>query len=415
MVAALRGEFAKVYNGRRLRTQAQAALVARFAGRGESLVDVISHVTVDKADEDGWKQLWTNLFKGPGFANCDEMDLDQFFLWARARGAGAPEAAKLGNSQAKKALDILDANGVQISPSVRTDIETAMAAADAGSEREQCCSALAVWFIYFGRSPLPEETEWWNIQFNSGGGLMGGRVEITKCPSYMKIQYKAPESLLTLERALRKPSEDQLTEWSMQTTEALNKAGLGKASAMLMRVIVKANRFGQGHWPRKRAYLYGYFFEEYTGIGLPSDFAYQSAINAQSVPIPTRLKEGPRSEMGGSDAGSNLGSLAGSGLGGFSTLGDSASMLGGSAAGGGLGDLSGLAEVIKRSIEEGLSGLKNNSGDDSSRAGATCMYCKKRDCPMPAGGRPCRDANRAAGLLNEKRKADRESKDKGGD
>ena len=102
-------------------------------------------------------------------------------------------------------------------------------------------------------------------------------------------------------------------------------------------------------------------------------------------------------------------------MGGYSTLGDSASMLGGSAAGGGLGDLSSLAEVIKRSIEEGLSGLKNGSGEDSSRAGATCMYCKKRDCPMPAGGRPCRDANRAAGLLNEKRKADRESKDKGGD
>ena len=38
VVAALRGEFGKVYNGRRLRTQAQSALVTRFAGRGESLV-----------------------------------------------------------------------------------------------------------------------------------------------------------------------------------------------------------------------------------------------------------------------------------------------------------------------------------------------------------------------------------------
>ena len=84
--------------------------------------------------------------------------------------------------------------------------------------------------------------------------------------------------------------------------------------------------------------------------------------------------------------------------------------------GGGLGDLSGLAEVIKRSIEEGLSGMKNPPGDDSSRAGATCMYCKKKNCPMLAGGRPCRDANRAAGLLNEKRKAEREqSKEGGGD
>ena len=109
-----------------------------------------------------------------------------------------------------------------------------------------------------------------------------------------------------------------------------------------------------------------------------------------------------------------MGSLAGSGLGGFSTLGDSASMLGGSNSGGGLGDLSSLAEVIKRSIEEGLAGLKPPN-EEFQRAGATCMYCKRNNCPMLSGGRPCRDANCAAGLLNEKRKADRESKEKGGD
>ena len=56
VVAALRGEFAKVYNGRRLRTQAQSSLVQLFAGRGETLVDVISHVTIDKnTDEAVWK------------------------------------------------------------------------------------------------------------------------------------------------------------------------------------------------------------------------------------------------------------------------------------------------------------------------------------------------------------------------
>ena len=242
---------------------------------------------------------------------------------------------------------------------------------------------------------------------------MGGRVEITKCPSYMKVHKNSSESCLTLERALRKPTEDGVTEWSMQTTEALNRAGLGKASAMLMRVLVKANRFGQGFWPRKRAYLHGYFFEEFTGIGLPADFGFQSAINAQNVIVPTRGGKNPLSEVSGSELGSTLDFSRVSGAGGYSALGDSASMLGGSNSGGGLSDISSLADVIKRSIEEGLAGLKPQM-EESQRGGATCMYCKRNDCPMLSGGRPCRDANRAAGLLNEKRKADRKKKEEGG-
>ena len=78
-----------------------------------------------------------------------------------------------------------------------------------------------------------------------------------------------------------------------------------------------------------------------------------------------------------------------------------------------MGDLSSLAEVIKRSIEEGLAGLKPQI-EESQRGGGTCMYCKRNDCPMLSGGRPCRDANRAAGLLNEKRKAERKKKEEEG-
>ena len=78
-----------------------------------------------------------------------------------------------------------------------------------------------------------------------------------------------------------------------------------------------------------------------------------------------------------------------------------------------MGDLSSLAEVIKRSIEEGLAGLKPPN-EEFQRAGATCMYCKRNNCPMLSGGRPCRDANRAAGLLNEKRKAESKKKEEEG-
>ena len=104
VVAALRGEFSKVYNGRRLRTQAQSALVTFFAGRGETLVDVISHVSVDKnTDEIVWKAFWARAFGA--LPNCDELDLEQFYLWAHARCAGAPDAAQLGSSQAKDILN----------------------------------------------------------------------------------------------------------------------------------------------------------------------------------------------------------------------------------------------------------------------------------------------------------------------
>ena len=178
---------------------------------------------------------------------------------------------------------------------------------------------------------------------------------------------------------------------------------------MLMRVLVKANRFGQGYWPRKRAYLHGYFFEEYTGLGLPADFAFQSAIHAQNVLVPGRGDKNPRSDLLGSEVGSSLSSFLGSNSGGYSTLGDSASVIGGSGVGSGLGDLSGLADVIKRSIEEGLAGVKPPM-EESGKGGGTCMYCHKSSCPMLSGGKPCREANRAAGLLREKQKAEREGK-----
>ena len=106
----------------------------------------------------------------------------------RSRSDGGSAASLvLANSQAKKALDILDSNGIALSSSVRTDIEAAMNASDAGDEREQCCCAAVVWLLYFVRMPEPDEVTWYNHQFNAGGGREGGRVEVTKAPSYIKF------------------------------------------------------------------------------------------------------------------------------------------------------------------------------------------------------------------------------------
>ena len=412
LLAALRGEFGKSYDGRRLRPATQQALVDLFAGRGESLVDVIQHLVLSNDNEAGWRAFWSAVWAADSMKNkVDAIDLEQLALWARARSEGGSGAAlALGNIQAKKALDILDSNGVSISSSVRADIETAMNAADAGDEKAQCCSAEVVWMLYYVRNPEPEEVTWYNHQFNAGGGREGGRVEITKCPSYIKFHSKSPDACLSLERVLKRPTEDGFTEWSMKVLDGINNAGKIKATAMFMRVLSKAHRFAQGSWLKKRAYLYCYFFEECTGLGLPVDFSVQAALNAQNVQLPVKAEEAGRLKWGGSEAaGSMFGSqFAGGALSDYSRMPGSISESG---SHGGSLDLKELSNVIKESIEAGLS-ARGGETHLATREGATCMYCRRAGCAMLAGGKPCREANRAAGLLRESLNAEKKEREK---
>ena len=149
LVAALKGEFGKSYDGRKLRPSTQSALVDLFASRGESLVDVVQHIVINKDNEAGWRTYWEAVWAHNDMkTKVDLIDLEQFVLWARARCAGGSTALALGNSQAKKALDILDTNGISLPSSVRMDLEAAMNAADANcDEKSQCCSAEVVYEV----------------------------------------------------------------------------------------------------------------------------------------------------------------------------------------------------------------------------------------------------------------------------
>ena len=106
VIAALKGEFGKSYDGRRLRAATQQALVDLFAGRGGSLVDVIQHIVITKGNDAGWRAYWSAVWAVDDMKNkVDAIDLEQFALWARARCDGGSAAAlALGNSQAKKAF-----------------------------------------------------------------------------------------------------------------------------------------------------------------------------------------------------------------------------------------------------------------------------------------------------------------------
>ena len=97
------------------------------------------------------------------------------------------------------------------------------------------------------------------------------------------------------------------------------KAGLFYAAARLMKVLTQANRQSGGAWPRKRVYLYGYFFEEFLGLGLPADYAVQSAFNSMAVGLSTG--QGEKSDLGAAMSDSALAGLGA--LGDYSSLGDS--------------------------------------------------------------------------------------------
>ena len=402
--AALTAEFGKTYDGMRLLDDMQSAIVAHFAAKGESLTDVKSILSVSKANPAGTEQLWEALLE-QDLSIGSAADIKRFMLWlhARDRGSAGGGVGAYANDQTRRALDVLDSHGLSISRDIKADLEHALAAGDAGTEKEQCCNALAVHILYLGRAPDASEEAWWVEQYNRLGGRVGGKVEITKSPTYQKAHAKSPQSVLTLERALMK--EDRFTEWSVQTVDALNASGLPRASSMLMKVLAQANRMAGGSWLRKRVYLFGYFFEEYTGLGLPEEYATRSAFNAMAMAPPPAFEKN-LADAAASESALSLGS---SRLSDYDRLGGSVSLAGSSAG----FDMRELASLIRTSIEQGLAPLKelgSGGGGGGGSAYNVCMYCRKADCPMRSGGEPCKEARHAADLLRIKRKAAAEKK-----
>ena len=87
--------------------------------------------------------------------------------------------------------------------------------------------------------------------------------------------------VLTLSRALK--SEARFPMWVVMTMEALSKAGMPLACVQLTKVLLQADKNAVGTWSVKAAYLHGYFFDEYLGIGMPQVTALNSALHAVAV------------------------------------------------------------------------------------------------------------------------------------
>ena len=167
------------------------------------MTDVKDMLLVNKNFPERSERIWERLLKNDmGIAS--EAEVECFLLWLHSRQLGSSAAVGHANDQVKRALDVLDSHGFAISQDMKQDMEAALARGEAGSEKEQCCNALCVHILYLGRAPESVEETWWNEQFQRLGGRVGGKVEITKSPTYQKAHAKSPESVMTLERALKK-------------------------------------------------------------------------------------------------------------------------------------------------------------------------------------------------------------------
>lgn len=400
--AAWTAELAKQYGKYKLRPAAQALLVDHLAAEGEALAEAGLDVTKDDVQE--WETIWEGTLADAGVGQ--KRDLAIFLAWGKARcsvavrataagpGNGAADAAaddsSRSNDHAGRALRVLEGSGVVIPESVRAKLVKDFEENAAGDYQEQCSNAVTVFILYLGRMPTAEEIRWWDRDYKLGGGANGGKIDITRSEGYVKMHNKTSEGdVLTLARALK--NETRFSAWVVTTMEALSKAGKPLACVQLTKVLLQADKNSAGNWAVKSAYLHGYFFEEYLGIGMPQVTALNSALHALASG-PRGSKEKPLSEVVPSGSRSDP----------FGSLPGSASQVGTS-------DVSSAITALQDMMREALAPIKelkegkgaSEKAGRKARAGADeeCAWCGRTWCAYLKGGDMCRAAERSLKLL----------------
>ena len=198
-----------------------------------------------------------------------------------------------------------------------------------------------------------------------------------------------------------------------------------------MQVVAQASTQSGGNWQWKRAYLEGYFFDEFLGLGLPKLIASASAFNASGqlqqlttvVPKAASLLASTVTASTLSSGGStvDLSSLHMAGgpasHSGGSDIGPSASMVGGGGP-----DPSQLASLVSSVVKEVMSPLSARlEALEGTRRGAAegarelapvvpgrkCLFCGRESCEFIRGGDPCREAKQAETARNQANAAKR--------
>ena len=208
--------------------------------------------------------------------------------------------------------------------------------------------------------------------------------------------------LLTLGRALK--SETRFSTWVVTTMEALSKAGKPLACVQLTKVLLQADKNAVGVWATKAAYLQGYFFDEFLGIGMPQVTALNSALHAVAV--------GSTGARGGKEKALSEVVSSGSRSDPFGSLPGSASQVGASDAGSAI-------TAFKEMMSEALAPIKELGEKKPKRHAAKaivnekgeCAWCGRDWCTFIKGGEMCRAAERSIKLLRSSKRSEKNDGD----
>ena len=197
---AMRGCFAQPYNGVALRPAVQAALVAHFVARGETLRDLPLAVDVD--DLPTWESEWKAHLVDAG--NGSAADAIRLLKWLKARsGSSLGRETDKTKSLANDVICDLEQIGVILGARETAELRARITAREKGELKAQTTGRLPVGILYWGRAMTMEDGEEYDAQFNALGGAEGGTVDITRFDSYIKLHNKTTSrGLLTLERAI---------------------------------------------------------------------------------------------------------------------------------------------------------------------------------------------------------------------
>ena len=175
------------------------------------------------------------------------------------------------------------------------------------------------------------------------------------------------------------------------------------ASVRLMKLDQRVRRDTGACWPARRAYFKTYFFEEFLGLGLPSESGFASFAAATSARA--------ESERGGKTLPPIAASVP---LASISPL-DSASQVGSSAARSAAETEASELRAQMSKLEARFEGLKPGTdgggkvGVSSVTGRSQCDFCRRSVCPLITGeGRPCRQYNQALEMWRERMRKERD-------
>ena len=228
---------------------------------------------VDEGDPRSWEQEWQAYVEDAGLKGKAPAIRVVRFLQAREDSGGAAVAY---NGRAKSVVTLLNSKGVTLSDTTISELERCLITAEAGDINDQSTCVEVIWLVYLGELPSETVCKWYKSQ----------RAVMQKLGSLAPIEVRNQGEYKTcvkdsttpvLERVLSSWTSTGYTQWMRYyqlTKNRLHGYGYPLAARRLEQVVGAAEeQFSTADNGKAliRKYLWSYFFEEFTGLGMPCD------------------------------------------------------------------------------------------------------------------------------------------------